>query len=152
MNKHESMCETYKHKQEVNKLMAEIASYIVSRGIYHDNSKLEEPEASVFATYTEKLKDCTYGSEEYKQYLKGMKPALENHYRINAHHPEGHINGIKDMTLIDLVEMICDWKAATLRHADGDIIRSIELNQKRFGYGDELKQIFLNTVEQYFTK
>ena len=54
--------------------------------------------------------------------------------------------GIRGMNLLDLVEMICDWKAATMRHADGDILRSIEINQKRFGYSDELKQILLNTV------
>lgn len=59
--------------------------------------------------------------------------------------PETH-KGLHGMSLLDLVEMLCDWKAATLRHADGDIRRSIEINQKRFGYSDELKQIFLNTL------
>jgi hypothetical protein len=42
--------------------------------------------------------------------------------------------------------MLCDWKAATLRHDDGDIRRSIEINQERFGYSDELKQILINTL------
>jgi hypothetical protein len=55
------------------------------------------------------------------------------------------------MTLIDLCEMIADWKAATLRHNDGDILKSIEINQSRFGYSDEVKQILLNTVEIHFT-
>ena len=55
--------------------------------------------------------------------------------------------GLHDMTLIDIIEMLCDWKAATLRHKDGAIRRSIEQNQKRFGYGDELKQIFINTID-----
>jgi hypothetical protein len=54
------------------------------------------------------------------------------------------------MTLIDLCEMIADWKAATLRHANGDIAKSLEINQKRFKYTDELKQILLNTVKEYF--
>lgn len=54
--------------------------------------------------------------------------------------------GIRGMSLFDLIEMLCDWKAATLRHNDGNIRRSIELNQKRFGYSDELKQILLNTL------
>jgi hypothetical protein len=34
----------------------------------------------------------------------------------------------------------------TMRHNDGDIWRSIEINQKRFGYSDELKAILQNTV------
>ena len=45
------------------------------------------------------------------------------------------------------IEMICDWKAATLRHNDGDIRRSIEKNQERFGYSDDVKAILLNTIE-----
>lgn len=51
------------------------------------------------------------------------------------------------MNLVDIIEMLCDWKAATLRHADGDIYKSIEINQKRFGYSDELKSIFINTIK-----
>ena len=46
--------------------------------------------------------------------------------------------------------MMADWKAASLRHSDGDIYKSIEINQKRFGYSDELKQIFINTVKEIF--
>lgn len=50
------------------------------------------------------------------------------------------------MDLIDLIEMICDWKASSMRHENGDIKKSIEINQKRFNYDDTLKQILLNTV------
>jgi hypothetical protein len=56
--------------------------------------------------------------------------------------------GIRGMSLLGLLECLLDWKAATLRHADGDLLRSIEINQKRFGYSDELKQILLNTVAE----
>lgn len=51
------------------------------------------------------------------------------------------------MTLIDLLEMLCDWKASSERHTDGDIYRSIEINQSRFGYSDELKTILKNTID-----
>ena len=54
------------------------------------------------------------------------------------------------MNIVDICEMIADWKAASLRHADGDIMKSIEINQKRFGYSDELKSILINTVKQCF--
>jgi hypothetical protein len=53
---------------------------------------------------------------------------------------------IKVESLLDILEMLCDWKAAALRHNDGDIRRSIEINQERFGYSDDLKQILLNTL------
>lgn len=150
MSKFETMVQTYEHKQNVSKFISFILHDLIIRSIYHDNSKLESPEVDIFTEYTPKLANSTYGSEEYHQFLKEMKPALDNHYANNPHHPEHYDNGIKDMDLVDLIEMICDWKAATLRHNDGDIYKSIELNQKRFGYSDELKQIFKNTVDRYF--
>ena len=47
---------------------------------------------------------------------------------------------------VQLLEMICDWKASSERHADGDILKSIEINQERFGYSDDLKNILINTA------
>ena len=162
MTKHEVEKETRKHIDRVRLLLDQVRREIRDRAISHDQSKLESPEREIFEVYTEKLKGTTYGSDEYKQYLKEMKPALDHHYANNRHHPEhfeltvaddfqyheqGKKNCICCMTLIDIVEMICDWYAATKRHADGDIMKSIEINQKRFGYGDEVKQIFINTIE-----
>lgn len=50
------------------------------------------------------------------------------------------------MNLIDLLEMIADWKASTLRHADGNIFHSIEVNKGRFNLSDQLVKILVNTV------
>lgn len=41
-----------------------------------------------------------------------------------------------------------DWKAATERHADGDILKSLEINRVRFGISDQLAQILQNTVDE----
>jgi hypothetical protein len=38
------------------------------------------------------------------------------------------------MDLVQVIEMLADWKAATLRHADGSLTRSIIQNADRFGY------------------
>jgi hypothetical protein len=54
---------------------------------------------------------------------------------------------ISQMNIIDVIEMFCDWRAATLRHADGDINKSIDINQNRFNISDQLSEIFRNTVE-----
>lgn len=68
---------------------------------------------------------------------------------MNRHHPEHTELGIAGMTLTDLVEMLSDWKAATQRMADGgDLMRSIAVNQERFGYSDELRAILENTAEE----
>ena len=54
------------------------------------------------------------------------------------------------MTLIDLIEMLCDWKAATVRNKNGNIRKSIEHNADRFKMSPQLKQIFENTVREMF--
>ena len=75
------------------------------------------------------------------------KPAIAHHYQHNRHHPEHFAHGVPDMTLLDLLEMLCDWKSASLRHDDGSIYTSLEINQQRFGYSYELAGILRNTVD-----
>lgn len=125
----------------INKLFAQVS--------VHDESKLQSPELEIFTEYTPKLKASTYGSEEYEGFRKAMKVALDHHYSVNRHHPEYHPNGIRDMNLIDLIEMFCDWKAATMRHDDGDLAKSIEINKTRFNMSDDLAQIFMNSVDLF---
>jgi len=146
MDKDEVKKETKKHIRRVGYFLLEIQKMLFNRSQEHDESKLSKLELPIFIEFTPKLKGCTYGSKEYKEYLKAMKPALDHHYANNRHHPEHFATGIKEMNLVDLIEMLCDWRAATERHADGDILKSIEINQKRFGYSDELKQMFINTT------
>lgn len=138
--------ETQKHIDLVNSYMDKIASELIRRGKIHDASKLQNPELPYFAKYTEDLKKLTYGSKAYKDSLNKLQTALKHHYKVNPHHPEHFANGIADMSLIDLIELICDWKASSLRHTDGDIRKSIEMNQNRFEYDDLLKSILLNTI------
>lgn len=144
--------ETLSHIRRVQTLLRQVCDNLMGRAIEHDQSKLVDPEASTFEKFTHLLRGVTYGSDEYKAFLEGMAPALKHHYEHNRHHPEHWSGGIKDMSLLDLVEMIVDWKAASERHADGDVFRSIEINQKRFGYSDELKAIFLRTAGELFPK
>ncbi len=54
------------------------------------------------------------------------------------------------MTLIDLIEMLVDWKAASERHNDGNILKSIEKNSSRFNMGVQLCRIFENTAKELF--
>jgi hypothetical protein len=142
----DSRIATYEHIQTVQRLMGGLIADLMKRQERHDHSKLVSPEVEAFDEYTPKLAGSIYGSDEYRGFLAGMKPALDHHYAANSHHPEHYPGGIRGMSLLDLVEMLADWKAATLRHADGDIRKSIEINQKRFGYSEELKQILLNTL------
>ena len=143
----DSRPDTYAHIGVVRRLIGQVVKELLDRADGHDASKLADPERAMFDEYTPKLKHSTYGSDEYKGFLAGMGDALRHHYDHNRHHPEHHADGIAGMTLVDLVEMICDWIAATQRHEDGDIRRSIEVNAERFGYDDQIRRILLNTVD-----
>ena len=138
---------TREHISRVSSLLLTCIQQLAEKSILHDKSKLEDPEKPIFDEYEKKLKGLEYGSDEYKATLEEMKPAIKHHYEVNRHHPEHYENGMKGMNLLDLLEMFCDWKAAGERHETGDIKKSIEVNQKRFGYSDDLKEIFLNTAE-----
>jgi hypothetical protein len=146
---YDSTAETLKHSLRVGELMGQLIRELVDRSVKHDISKTQDPELAVFNEYTPKLKDTTYGSDEYKGYLAAMGEGLRHHYAANRHHPEHFADGINGMTLADLVEMLADWKAATERHADGSLDRSLEIQRERFGISDQLAQILRNTAEAY---
>ena len=142
----ECRVETQKHIENVRKYIRFIIDKIDLRGVKHDASKLESPEVELFAEHTLQLAAMSYGSNEYKESLEQLKPALDHHYASNRHHPEHFADGVNDMTLIDIIEMFCDWKASTLRHNDGNLLKSIELNAERFNIDGQLKQILINTA------
>jgi len=163
---YDSRVDTYEHIEKVRALMIRAAHALLVRAHVHDRSKLESPEVEVFNEFSPKLAEVEYGSAEYEACRKGMGEALEHHYAHNSHHPEGHEAGIAGMSLLDLLEMLCDWKAASERvksvrppapaaagraaapDYDSNLMRSIGLNQDRFGYGDELRAILENTARE----
>ena len=139
--------QTSKHIQLVQSLLHRMVTELLHRAEKHDQSKLDRPEVEAFTEYTSKLAESTYGSVEYEGFRKAMKPALDHHYANNRHHPEHFKNGIDDMNLLDLIEMFCDWKAATTRHNNGNLRKSIEVNAGRYDLSPQLVKIFENTVE-----
>lgn len=147
VNLEDARFKTMRHIETVRNFINLCIIELLHRAEQHDQSKLEEPEAKMFDEYTQKLRAVTYGSEEYKNFLKELKPILDHHYAHNRHHPEHHKNGFKDMTLIDVMEMLCDWRASSMRHNDGNILKSIEINQARFGYSEDFKTILENTAK-----
>jgi len=146
---YDSKADTLEHIKHVNTFLLNSAHEIIERAKKHDNSKLDGIEKELFDKETPILKELTYGSPEYKDSLTRLKPALDNHYAENSHHPEHYVNGIDGMDLFDVLEMLNDWKAATIRTADGDIVKSLEINKTRFNISDQMQQILLNTVERY---
>jgi len=145
---YDSREDTLEHRKNVIKSFVKLAARTAKQVSKHDQSKLEEPEKPYFDKLTPALKDLTYGSPEYKKSLNLLGPANDHHRAVNSHHPEHFDNGVDGMTLMDLIEMYCDWKAATLRHDDGDFRESLKINKKRFNLSDQLFNIFKNTANK----
>lgn len=142
--------EAVKHIQRVRYFLSQMIEELDHRARVHDLSKLESPEAEIFGEFTPELSKTEYGSSEYKTLLEKVKPAIEHHYSRNRHHPEHWPEGVNDMTIIDIIEMLCDWRAATERNKNGNIRKSIEHNKERYGLSDQLARIMENTVRETF--
>jgi Family of unknown function (DUF5662) len=145
---YDSRPDTHEHIAQVRSLVLGVSANLTDRAHRHDRSKLEPPEVEVFDRVTPLLAGSTYGSDEYKGFLADMGDGLSHHYAVNDHHPEHFGRGVDEMDLIQLTEMLCDWIAATRRHDDGDIHRSIDQNAGRFGYGDELRDLLHRSVDR----
>lgn len=143
--------ETLKHINAVRENIWKVIQELDNRAKKHDKSKFDEPERSVFAANTPKLAKVEYGTEEYKKLLEETKVAITNHYAKNDHHPEHFSSGVDGMDLISVVEMLCDWIAATARNKNGNIHRSIEVNTERFNLSPQLVKLMENTVNRYFS-
>jgi hypothetical protein len=174
----EAMRETAKHIRRVQELMADTMSNLARRSMLHDASKYGPEEWPYFAEATKRLRGLTYGSDEYKASLDSIRPGIEHHQRTNSHHPEHHDYiecngcfkrhpidfvgrceacgysqmqfrpGIEEMSLLDLLEMLADWKAAGERHADGSLVRSLAVNEKRFKIPQPLMGILKKTATE----
>jgi hypothetical protein len=140
---------TWRHIHRVQRLLLHAAKQLMDRALHHDQSKLISPEVEGFSSANlPALAGMTYGTPEYDEAKrKVLGDALAHHYANNRHHPEFFKRGLEDMNLLDLVEMFDDWKAASERHNDGNIRKSIEVNAERFGMSPQLRRIFENTIE-----
>lgn len=148
---YDSRPDTYAHILKVQANLRRAITELLDRQLLHDLSKLASPEREAFDAATPLLATTEYGTEEYKAQLRKIKPAIEHHNAHNRHHPEFHPDRVAGMNLIDLVEMLCDWKAAGERTKNNKgLAWSIEVNQARFGYSDELTRILLNTARDLF--
>lgn len=147
--KYDSTSDTEDHIDKVRTNVDVMIDNLVHRSEGHDASKLKDPEKSAFDHCTPKLKGLAFGSDEYRSSLREIKPALDHHYAVNDHHPEHFSDGIKGMSALAILEMLCDWRAAGQRHdPPTSFEKSIEINVKRFGIPDYLERIIRNTASE----
>jgi len=146
---YDSRPDTLMHSLRVGGLVIELVTAMLGRATTHDLTKTQPPEVEGFNRAKWRLSTMAYDSPEYAASRADLSDTLAHHYQHNRHHPE-HFGpaGVAGMTLVDLVEMLADWKAASerMRTGTGSIINSILINRDRFGLSEQLTQILINTV------
>lgn len=131
--------------------MSSLSREVMSRGNEHDQSKYGPEEFPHYAAAIDDFEKHPYGSEGYYKAKEALGPSVVHHYANNRHHPEHFENGIEGMNLIDLVEMLVDWKSATQNHPEnpGDLAKSMRILGEKYKISPQLHQIIYNTARDF---
>jgi hypothetical protein len=128
------------HKLKVSSFLVHLAGALRMRALTHDESKWSEDEFLGFVKINRIAREYEYGSPEYMASIKETN-AVTLHYSRNSHHPEHYSSGIDDMSLLDIIEMVADWKAASETYEQTSLEDALEIHAKRFGL--EEKHLYL---------
>ena len=139
------LLDTIDHIQKVQLYLQQIIDDLQSRLLVHDRSKLLPPELDGYAGLSDAVRGLKYGTDEYKAAFEPFKIIIKHHYEANDHHPEHFQSGVAGMDMLQIIEMVADWKAASTRSSDA-LTPSLDASFKRFGIDDQLGLIIRNTV------
>lgn len=145
---YDSTQDTKEHIGKVQARLQEIAHRLTIRAVHHDLSKLVEPEKPLLDAFGSQTNLPPYGSPAERARFDVLAEFRKLHYAANDHHPEHTAEGFRGMSLLSLIEMLCDWDAAGARHVSGSIQQSLQFNRERFNISDELYAILENTVKE----
>ena len=130
--------DTRKHQMLVAERMTACAKRLLDKASVHDASKFSDQEREIYTETGWKLnhENIEYGSEEYKKIVAEMGKAWEHHQLVNDHHigffktyqSQTLNDPVRAMDLFALIEMLCDWIAASKRknNAPALAFKSIE--------------------------
>lgn len=119
---------------------------LIIRAVKHDLSKFSKEEFEYIYILSTRGKDIKFGSKEYYDLVDCVLPAKRAHFTRNRHHIEFHEN-INKMSILDKVEMLADWFAAT-KNKHGNIYKSLEINQTKYNIEDGVKQSILHSISE----
>ncbi len=139
---------TQEHIRNVRNLLNKFANVLQYKGSNHDQSKLEEPEVYGWAAMDLEPR-YEYGTPEYYDKIRRYSDVFFHHYMVNSHHPEHFANPEKEMTLIDMIEMLCDWFAYKEDVPLNEGKQLISDQCKRFNFSKTIKNLLTNTYVEY---
>ena len=144
------------HTAHLRATLGRIVALIQHRAETHDLSKLNTDEFEGFARINRVAREQKFGSPEYAASMEQERPTIDLHFIRNRHHAERPTlmgkaaeteRGLPDdatyfyavaaaqMTWLDIVEMVCDWRAAQLGYGDNGRTwaENVELNLQHKG-------------------
>lgn len=124
-----------RHQTLVRKYLLALARELEARALLHDLSKLDLDEFGGFVEINQIARKHKFGSPEYKASVQN--DAVTLHYSRNPHHPEFHPGGLNDMNLLDLIEMVVDWRAASETYGKTLMSESLRIQKERYKMTDE---------------
>jgi hypothetical protein len=135
------------HISKVKEYLTDAAFELLTRRNTHDLSKLVEPERSAYEGVDEATAAFEYGTPEYRAAIEAhLGAARWHHYANNPHHPEHYPDGIAGMSLFDLMEMLCDWRAVC--DDKGKLTVDLGINRQVYGMSNDVYKILANTVRK----
>ena len=111
MNELDALLKIMRHRESLADSMIEIADHLRQRARVHDRCKLKPDQFIGFARIDQAEREHGYGSREFSRALRADSEAIRTHVAESSHHPEHHAI-VADMGWLDIIEMVCDWKAA----------------------------------------
>lgn len=131
------------HKYLIFVEVIKICYILFIRALTHDLSKFGLLESKGYSQVVGLARKYKYNSKEYNKLMSKINPYLLEHYKKNDHHPQGR--KINNMGIYALIEMVCDWKAATKRSRIRNIDDSFIQNKKKFNINKQLYRL-LKTI------
>ena len=124
-----------RHIMTVQALLRRFARQLLNRADNHDLSKLAPDELGGMIEIDSIADKFRLNSPEYMAALSGT--AIKLHRSRYSHHPEYHLNGVEDMNIFDLVEMVCDWKVANQLRGHPEWKKSVGMMAERLSLSSE---------------
>jgi hypothetical protein len=133
------------HREKVAANMSVVAELIQRRGDVHDITKLMSPEVEL-ARAADKCLGPRKGLENRRGKCSHVDAFIAAHYcnPLNSHHPEHFENGVEDMNMIDMLEMLCDWRAC----CSGNFSDTLDRGFARFKVSGPLRSLMRKTCKE----
>lgn len=143
----EVLTDTLMHVAEVQERLEDMIHDLRKRGLCHDRTKFQELEFDTFCRTRPRFKGVKFGTPDYDAVVEEAREAVEHHHHHNRHHTTYYDGGIEDMNLLDVLEMLADWRAAARRSKGQSFEESLPKAFERYNVPEVLREMIGRTIQ-----